>query len=137
MTHRLSVETLEVIRSYATAAKNETLPVSASTVLALVAEVIELRKANEWQDIATAPKDRTAVLIAVPDQHRTKYMVGEAYFDPENYDGGDWWWAGTDYGDYHGGPISEMNHHLPELWCPIPVPAALPTQPQAEPEVEI
>lgn len=74
-----------------------------------------------WQPIETAPLDRTPVIIAVPDKDRTGHIVGEAYFDPENYGDGDWWWAGTGYGDYHGGPISEINHHQPTHWRPLPV----------------
>lgn len=74
-----------------------------------------------WEPIETAPKDRTPVIVAVPTKERDDHIVGEAYFDPE-HDDGDWWWAGTGYGDYHGGPISEINHHMPTHWHPLPAP---------------
>ena len=74
----------------------------------------------DWQPIETAPKDKTPIIIAVPNKERDSFSVGEAYFDPEHYEGGDWWWAGTDYGDYHGGPISEVNYWPPEFWQPLP-----------------
>lgn len=79
-------------------------------------------KMSEWQDISTAPRDKTPVIIAVMNADRSGWIVGEAYFDPENYDDGDWWWAGTDHGDWHGGPISEVNHYGPEWWQPLPQP---------------
>lgn len=74
---------------------------------------------TEWQPIETAPDDKTPVLIAVPNKDRDGYLVGEAYFDGE-HDG--WWWAGTDYGDYHGGPIIEVNYWPPTHWMPLPEP---------------
>ena len=43
--------------------------------------------------------------------------------DPEAKD---WFWAGTSANDYFGGPISELNHWLPELWQPMPEPSAPP-----------
>jgi len=81
---------------------------------------------NEWHDISTAPKDKSPVIVAVPTKDRDGYIVGEAYFDPETA-GGDWWWAGTGWGDHHGGPISEVNYHLPAHWQHLPAP---PTQPR-------
>lgn len=74
----------------------------------------------KWQPIETAPKDNSPVIIAVPTKDRDDWIVGEAYFDAEHDD--DWYWAGTGYGDYHGGPISEMNHHMPSFWQPMPEP---------------
>lgn len=81
-----------------------------------------------WQDIASAPKDGTPVLIAVPTKERDDHIVGEAYFDAEN-DG--WWWAGTAWGDYYGSPIIEVNHHLPTHWMPLPPSPANPAETQA------
>ncbi len=78
----------------------------------------------EWQLIETAPKDKSAVIVAVPTKDRDGFIVGEAYFDPETNSDGDWWWAGTDWSDYHGGPMSEINHHLPTHWMPLPPPPA-------------
>jgi hypothetical protein len=73
-----------------------------------------------WQDIETAPRDGTPVIIAVPTKDQDDFHVGEAYFDPEHYDNGDWWWAGTSYGEYHAGPVSEINWHAPTHWQPLP-----------------
>lgn len=81
-----------------------------------------------WQPIETAPKDKTPIIIAVPTKDRDDWIVGEGYFDPDHYEGGDWWWANLGYGDYHAGPISECNHWPPELWQPLPVPAAAPAK---------
>lgn len=78
-------------------------------------------KGDGWQPIETAPLDKTHVIIAVPTKDKDDFIVGEAYFDPEHYgDDGDWWWAGTNYGDYHSGPISEVNYHGPSLWQHLP-----------------
>lgn len=77
---------------------------------------------TDWQPISTAPKDGTPVIVAVPTKDLDGFHVGEAYYDPENYEGGDWWWAGTGYGDYHGGPISDINFHQPSHWMPLPAP---------------
>lgn len=77
---------------------------------------------SRWRPIETAPKDRTPVFVAVPDKDRSGWIVGEAYFNPEHPDDGGWWWAGTDWGDYHSGPISEMNYHQPAFWQPLPEP---------------
>lgn len=78
-----------------------------------------------WLPIATAPLDKTRVIIAVPTKEKDDWFVGEAYFDPDNYEGGDWWWAGTGHGDYNAGPISDCNHHAPEYWQPMPAAPAL------------
>jgi hypothetical protein len=82
------------------------------------------RCASKWLPIESAPKDRTAIIVAVPDKDRASFHVGEAYFDPETgeYKYGDWWWAGIDWSDYHTGPISEVNFHLPTHWMPLPPP---------------
>lgn len=85
---------------------------------------IERMHGDGWQMMETAPLDRSAVIVSVPDQHRTGWIVGEAFFDPESQD---WFWAGTGPNDYYGGPISEMNHWLPELWRPMPIPAEPPS----------
>ncbi|MRX31867.1 hypothetical protein [Aminobacter sp. MDW-2] len=85
-------------------------------------------EAGRWQPIETAPKDRTAIIIAVPTKDQDDFHVGEAYFDPENYDNGDWWWANTSYGDYHAGPVSEINWHGPTHWQPLPAPPSLPNK---------
>lgn len=100
-------------------------------VTALARAGLDARKAEEWlpmpedPDTSAAPFDKQPVLIAVPNKDRTAYIVGEAYFDPENYEGGDWWWAGTGWGDYHAGPVSEINHWPPEFWRPLPATPAI------------
>jgi hypothetical protein len=76
----------------------------------------------DWQPIETAPKDRTAVIVAAPTMDQDGYIVGEAYFDPGRNNLGDWWWAGTDYGDYHSGPMSDLDHRQPTHWMPLPEP---------------
>ena len=75
---------------------------------------------DAWQKMDTAPKDKTAVIIAVPNRDMTGFIVGEAYFDPENYGDGDWWWAGTHHADYLTGPIGEVNYYGPAFWRPLP-----------------
>lgn len=50
-----------------------------------------------WQDIATAPRDGTDVIIATEGG-----VVGEArWVDEKHGDGGTWWWAAAEpiYGD--------------------------------------
>jgi hypothetical protein len=73
----------------------------------------------------SAPRDKTPVIIAVPHKDNDAFIVGEAYFDPEHYGDGDWWWAGNSHGDYHGGPISEINYNGPSAWRPLPSPPSL------------
>ncbi|WP_113132719.1 hypothetical protein [Rhizobiales bacterium] len=89
----------------------------------------EISRGQEWQLIKTAPKDKTSVIVAVPTKDFDGYIVGEAYFDRENYEGGDWWWANTSHGDYHGGPVSEINHHGPSHWKALPAPPAAGDKP--------
>lgn len=48
------------------------------------------------------------VLVAVTGGGKPS-VVGEAYFDPEAYDG-TWWWAGTALADYHSSPVDEIMH---------------------------
>ncbi|NTA10439.1 hypothetical protein [Agrobacterium tumefaciens] len=85
-----------------------------------------------WKPIETAPKDKTSIIIAVPTKDRDDWIVGEGYFDPDHYEDGDWWWANLDYSDYHAGPISDCNHWPPELWQPLPVPAAAPAKQEGD-----
>jgi hypothetical protein len=80
-----------------------------------------------WQPIATAPLDKTRVIITVPTKDRDDWIIGEASFDPEHYEGGDWWWANLHHSDYHAGPISDCNHHAPKFWQPLPAAPALAT----------
>lgn len=74
-----------------------------------------------WLPIESAPKDRTSVIIAVPaEEKKDGFIVGEAYFDPENYEGGDWWWAGSSHTDHFDSPISDLNYNAPTHWRPLP-----------------
>ncbi|PDT47283.1 hypothetical protein CO661_13965 [Sinorhizobium fredii] len=82
--------------------------------------MLAMERRDKWERIETAPKDRTPVIIAVPTKDRDDYIVGEAYFDPEHYGDGDWWWAGNSHGDYHDGPISDINYHGPTHWQHLP-----------------
>jgi len=84
---------------------------------------------NGWLDISTAPKDGTYVLLAVP-HYESGWNIGEAYFDQQSRDGGDWWWAGTSDGDYWSSPLSESNHHPPSHWQPLPLPPVASTNPE-------
>lgn len=79
-----------------------------------------------WRPIATAPKDKTRVLVAVPDREFDGFTVGEAYFDPDNFDG-DWWWAGTSAVEHFDTPISDCMWHEPSHWMPLPAAPAAPT----------
>ena len=58
------------------------------------------------------------VLVAVTGGGRPA-VVGEAYFNPTAYDG-TWWWAGTDFADYHSSPIDEIMHGVVTHWMPLP-----------------
>ncbi|SOC45710.1 hypothetical protein SAMN05892877_11799 [Rhizobium subbaraonis] len=78
-----------------------------------------------WQPIETAPRDKTHVIVAVPDKDLDGYTVGEAYFDPENYGDGDWWWAGTSVADHFDSPMSDCMWHEPTLWQPLPAAPSL------------
>lgn len=97
--------------------KREQLSRLTARAEAAEAEVIKLREAGDWRPIDTHDGTREPVIIAVPTRDRDDYLIGEAYF-LEDDDG--WWWAGNGPGDYHGGPISEINYHLPEYWQPLP-----------------
>lgn len=76
----------------------------------------------EWLPIDTAPKDGTNVILAVMGGPNGP-AIGEARW--WDNDGGDWWWAGNSPGDYHGGPVSEINFGMPTHWMPMPEPPAL------------
>lgn len=69
---------------------------------------------NDYQPIASAPRDGTMVEVLVPTREGG-FIAGRAYFDAAAY-GGSWWWAGTKFGDYANDPISEINHGDPLYW---------------------
>ena len=83
---------------------------------------LERPGSDGWLPIETAPKDGTPIIIAVPTKDKDGFIVGEAYFDPKNYEGGDWWWAGTSHPEHFDSPISEINHTAPTHWPPLPAP---------------
>ncbi|PTQ65945.1 hypothetical protein C8J45_101809 [Sphingomonas sp. PP-CE-3G-477] len=64
------------------------------------------------------------VFVAVTAEGH-KPVVGEAYFDPEAYDG-TWWWAGSRKDDYHESPIEEMQHGKVTHFCAMPTAPSLP-----------
>lgn len=75
-----------------------------------------------WQPIETCqvpmPRGVIGVIVAVPGADGA-WIVGEATtydVDGESV----WYWAGNRPGDYHGGPISEINHGPPKFWQPLP-----------------
>lgn len=76
---------------------------------------------NGWQPIeqfaGSGPSD--SVIVAVICDGREP-VVGEAYFDPEAYEG-TWWWAGTSRGEYHDSPIEECNFGRVAFFQPMPV----------------
>jgi hypothetical protein len=75
-----------------------------------------------WRDIASAPLDRTPILVAVPAKDGG-FIVGEAYYFPESDGSGEgWWWAGTSPGEYYDSPIIELNVGDPAFWMPLPPP---------------
>ncbi len=101
--------------------------VADSSVISLHAPLPIAGKGDDgWnRNMDAAPKDKTPVIIAVLHKDNDAFIVGEAYFDPEHYGDGDWWWAGNSYGDYHGGPISEINYNGPSAWRHLPAPPSL------------
>lgn len=72
-----------------------------------------------WRTIDSAPRDGTSIILAVTGGINGP-VIGEARW--HYADGGDWWWAGNAPGDYHGGPISEINFGVPTHWQPLPLP---------------
>lgn len=91
-----------------------------------LSEAVAAARAEGWQPIETAPRDRTRVLVAVPSQHAGQPMiVGEAYFDPD-HEGGTWWWSGTGSKDYFTSSIHEVNAGPPTHWIPLPAPPTTP-----------
>jgi hypothetical protein len=73
-----------------------------------------------WQDISTAPKDNSSVLVAIPGKEASDWTVCEAYFDPDNFEGGDWWLAGTRHDDWGASSISDCMWSNPTHWMPLP-----------------
>lgn len=77
---------------------------------------------NDYQPIASAPRDGTQIEVLVPTRDGG-LIAGRAYFDASAYDGS-WWWAGTSIGEYHQDPIREINHGDPLFWRRETAPAA-------------
>ena len=74
---------------------------------------------DDWRPIATAPKDACIILAVTGGSSGP--IVGEARWQ-ENGEDSDWYWAGNGPGDYHGGPISEINLGKASHWQPLPAP---------------
>jgi hypothetical protein len=78
-------------------------------------QVLRVAREAQWQNISTAPKDGTHVIISIDGA-----QVGEARYETdEGHEG--WYWGGDHWTDSHiGGPLTEPNG-----WMPMP--AALST----------
>lgn len=90
------------------------------------AERARMEAVEGWQDIATCDRkgQSESVIIAVTsDTHLP--VVGEAYFNPEAYDG-TWWWAGTAHGEYADSPVEEIQHGTVTHWRQLPAPPESP-----------
>jgi hypothetical protein len=79
-----------------------------------------------WQPIYTCKLPQPlGVIVAVPGLDGS-WLVGEAWtcdVDGEHV----WYWAGNSPGDYHGGPIIELNYGPPKYWQPLPSPPDRPS----------
>ncbi|HEY6861695.1 MAG TPA: hypothetical protein VI358_18160 [Pseudolabrys sp.] len=76
----------------------------------LQSRIAELEKAQAWQDIETAPKDGTHVLIwgrAIVNNQVSKFHIREAWFVPRNA-----YWHCAD----------NLGRVSPEAWMPLPKP---------------
>lgn len=76
-----------------------------------------------WQDIASAPKDGTNIIIAVTGGPNGP-TVCEAYFCVDDEYGAEWWLASTGPANYYHGPISDIMHGNVSHWQPLPSPPA-------------
>lgn len=79
---------------------------------------------SQWQLIESAPKGQS-VLVAVRYWDGRQF-VGEARFHAD-VQGGSWWWANENDGDYHASSINtlgEVTH-----WMPLPDPPAVAGEP--------
>lgn len=72
---------------------------------------------DEWRDAASIPKG-APVIVCVTLYHAGRRVVGEAHWVEQDdaEDGGAWWWANQDAGDYHAEPIAG---HITN-WMPMP-----------------
>lgn len=83
-----------------------------------------------WRSMDTAPmpgenEPRVPVLLAW--NYRDGTMAsGEAYWHPTDPEGGAWWWANTEPGDYFSSDILDGITGQIVAWMPIPDPPSLP-----------
>lgn len=77
---------------------------AAAEITSLHSQLEDARQADEWQDISTAPKDWTDILLV---EEFGEVFVG--YFSPED----DQWW------DYQSCKV------FPTNWRPLPAPPAI------------
>lgn len=95
---------------------------AANVYAAMVSAAPPAPQAEAWRDIASAPRDRTDIIVAVPSDARGAPIIGTAYFDPDAPDGGSWWWCGTSRQDYFDSSIEDGNDGPPTHWQPLPAP---------------
>ena len=80
-------------------------------VIALALEALDQREQGGWQDISSAPKDWTSILLYCPDCERdNENEVFEGFYSSAKY-GGDDRWRDTDGGTFN-----------PTHWMPLPTP---------------
>lgn len=82
---------------------------AAAEIASLRSQLDEARRADEWQDISTAPKDWSDVLLFDREYENDHRMVFEGYYDAEE----------NLWRDSHGICV------FPTHWRPLPAPPAL------------
>lgn len=98
----------------------------AQRIDAVIAALTTGSSSVTWQPIDTCKVPQIlGVIVAVPGPFGS-WVVGEAR--THDVDGDHvWYWAGNDPGDYHGGPIVEINHAPPKFWQPLPAAPTVPS----------
>jgi hypothetical protein len=85
------------------------------------------RADDGWRPIATwegQPNGEAhPVILCVDEGPERAPSVGEAYYDPDAYDG-TWWWAGTRFGNWGDSPLCDTQLGQPTHWRPLPTPPA-------------
>ena len=86
---------------------------------------------GNWQPIAGAPAEGTFQLAAWHDQLGGSggWVTGEAYRDRKAP--GKFWWANTDYGDYHAEDLLSAGL-VPVFWQPMAPPPSQPNKPEVQ-----
>ena len=73
----------------------------------------------EWQDISSAPKDDTLVLLWEPSDYGGRILLGSFRTDESDEDG-DPLWLQNDHDDWSTGYFSTPSS--PSHWMPLPPP---------------